>query len=86
VGHCLDGLALKAAGGPVAAWRMVRQRIRERDRETLLLLYWFLVPLTVFCLARSRLQLYVLPLFVPLRWRRRAPWPRGPGSMDAACE
>jgi len=59
-------LALKAAGGPVAAWRAVRQRIRERDRETLLLLYWFLVPLAVFCLARSRLQLYVLPLFVPL--------------------
>ena len=59
-------LALKAAGGPASAWRRLRQRIRERDRETLLLLYWFLVPLAVFFLARSRLQLYVLPLFVPL--------------------
>ena len=28
--------------------------------------YWFLLPLAVFFLARSRLQLYVLPLFVPL--------------------
>jgi 4-amino-4-deoxy-L-arabinose transferase len=44
----------------------VRQRVRARDRETLLLLYWLLLPLAVFFLARSRLQLYVLPLFVPL--------------------
>jgi 4-amino-4-deoxy-L-arabinose transferase-like glycosyltransferase len=71
-------LALKAAGGPAAAWRTARQRIRERDRETLLLLYWFLVPLAVFFLARSRLQLYVLPLFVPLALmsaRALATWP-----------
>ena len=27
---------------------------------------WLLLPLTVFCLARSRLTLYLLPLFVPL--------------------
>ena len=59
-------LALKAAGGPAAAWRTLRQRVGGRDRETLLLLYWFLVPLAVFFLARSRLQLYVLPLFVPV--------------------
>jgi 4-amino-4-deoxy-L-arabinose transferase len=59
-------LALQAAGGPQAAWHSVRQRVRERDRETLLLLYWLLLPLAVFFLARSRLQLYLLPLFVPL--------------------
>ena len=32
----------------------------------LFLLLWFLVPLAIFCLARSRLPLYVLPLFLPL--------------------
>jgi hypothetical protein len=59
-------LALTAAGGPRAAWQRLRGRIHERDRETLLLLYWIVLPLTVFFLARSRLELYVLPLFVPL--------------------
>ncbi|MCM2310864.1 MAG: glycosyltransferase family 39 protein [Steroidobacteraceae bacterium] len=59
-------LALAAAGGPRAAWQRLDGRIRDRDRETLLLLYWILVPLAVFFLARSRLELYVLPLFVPL--------------------
>jgi len=58
--------ALAASGGPLAAWRGLRERVRARDRELLLLLYWFLLPLAVFFLARSRLQLYVLPLFVPL--------------------
>jgi hypothetical protein len=37
-----------------------------REREPLLLLYWILVPLAIFFAARSRLELYVLPLFVPL--------------------
>jgi 4-amino-4-deoxy-L-arabinose transferase len=59
-------LAVVAAGGPRAAWRRLRESVRSRDREVLLLLYWFLLPLAVFFLARSRLQLYVLPLFVPL--------------------
>jgi 4-amino-4-deoxy-L-arabinose transferase len=59
-------LAVSAFGGPRATWQRVRERVRERDRETLLLLYWFLLPLAIFFLARSRLQLYVLPLFVPL--------------------
>ena len=71
-------LALAAAGGPRAAWHRVRERVRARDRATLLLLYWFVVPLVVFCLARSRLYLYVLPLFVPLAIvlaRSLATWP-----------
>lgn len=61
-----SALAIAAAGGPRAAWRRVREQVRARDREVLLLLYWFLLPLAVFFLARSRLQLYILPLFVPL--------------------
>lgn len=53
------------------------------DRTGLFLAAWVLVPLAVFVLARSRLQLYLLPLFPPLallvgrelapRWR----WSRG---------
>jgi 4-amino-4-deoxy-L-arabinose transferase len=59
-------LAVAAAGGPRAAWRTFRARVGERDRHALLLLYWFALPLAVFFVARSRLQLYILPLFVPL--------------------
>jgi 4-amino-4-deoxy-L-arabinose transferase-like glycosyltransferase len=70
--------SLQAAGGPANAYRTLRSRLRERDRHWLLLCYWLLVPLAIFFLARSRLQLYVLPLFVPIalmmarplaRWR-----------------
>jgi len=45
------------------------QRIRRWWRASstpLFLLFWFLIPLVVFCVARSRLSVYVLPLFVPL--------------------
>ena len=43
-------------------WR----RVRRDEPERLFLLLWLLLPLTVFCLARSRLPLYVLPLFAPI--------------------
>jgi len=51
--------------------------LRRDDPDLLFLLLWFLGPLAIFALARSRLPLYVLPLFVPLsvligRWL--APW------------
>jgi 4-amino-4-deoxy-L-arabinose transferase len=59
-------LALVAAGGPRRAWHVLRERVRARRPDWLLILWWLLLPLTVFFLARSRLQLYVLPLFVPL--------------------
>lgn len=59
-------MALVAAGGPRRAWGEFRARLAVRDRDWLLLLWWFLLPLAIFCLARSRLQLYVTPLFVPL--------------------
>jgi hypothetical protein len=59
-------MALVAAGGPRQAWTDFRARLAARDRDWLLLAWWFLLPLLVFCLARSRLQLYVMPLFVPL--------------------
>ncbi len=41
------------------------ERLRAND-EARLLACWLLLPLVVFTLARSRLPLYLLPLFVPL--------------------
>jgi 4-amino-4-deoxy-L-arabinose transferase len=58
--------ALVAAGGPRAAWASFRSKLRARDPDWRLLAWWFLLPLAIFSLAQSRLQLYVLPLFVPL--------------------
>jgi 4-amino-4-deoxy-L-arabinose transferase-like glycosyltransferase len=58
--------AVIAAGGPLRGWRALRKKLREGDRDWLLLAYWLLLPLAIFFLARSRLQLYILPLFVPL--------------------
>jgi 4-amino-4-deoxy-L-arabinose transferase-like glycosyltransferase len=49
--------------------KLRRLRTREGRREDaagLLLALWLLLPLLVFCIARSRLPLYLLPLFVPL--------------------
>lgn len=59
-------LACLEAGGLRPAWRQWRERLRLRQPQWLLLTWWLAVPLLVFCLARSRLHLYVLPLFVPL--------------------
>lgn len=51
-----------------AAWRHRRDARRRLAESPLarLLLCWLLLPLLVFMLARSRLPLYVLPLFAPL--------------------
>lgn len=75
-------LALVAAGGPRRAWRRLLEQLRAGDRQLQLLVYWLLLPLAVFFLARSRLHLYVLPLFVPLslllaRPLERWPWLAG---------
>jgi 4-amino-4-deoxy-L-arabinose transferase-like glycosyltransferase len=50
--------------GRVRAWR--DPAARAADPAALLLALWLLLPLLVFCLARSRMPLYVLPLVVPL--------------------
>lgn len=43
-----------------------RVHLAERpDRQAAFLALWFLVPLVVFFVARSRLTLYLLPLFAP---------------------
>ena len=46
------------------AWRT--REGRDADRSDLLLALWVALPLLVFCVSRSRLPLYILPLFVPL--------------------
>jgi 4-amino-4-deoxy-L-arabinose transferase len=51
-----------------AAWQRRRglaSRIRSDD-ELRLLACWLVLPLAVFVIARSRLPLYLLPVFVPL--------------------
>jgi 4-amino-4-deoxy-L-arabinose transferase-like glycosyltransferase len=57
---------LRWARGLGAAARRWRDRaLRAAEAPDLLLALWVLVPLAIFCLARSRLPLYLLPLFVP---------------------
>lgn len=48
-----------------AAFRPGR-RATEMDPSALLLALWITVPLLIFCVSRSRLPLYVLPLFAPM--------------------
>jgi len=38
----------------------------QGDSKALLLFAWWFLPLVVFCISRSRLPLYVLPLFAPM--------------------
>jgi hypothetical protein len=45
-------------------WRDPAQR--AADAPWVFLALWVLLPLVVFCLARSRMPLYLLPLFAPL--------------------
>ncbi|MGD2127713.1 MAG: glycosyltransferase family 39 protein [Lysobacterales bacterium] len=58
---------LRAAGRGLNTWRHGgRQAFRALDEKQRFLLWWLLLPLAVFFLARSRLPLYVLPLAAPL--------------------
>jgi hypothetical protein len=51
----------RRVGAPSISW----ERLKAKPTDMLLAL-WFVVPLAVFVVARSRLPLYVLPLFAPL--------------------
>ncbi len=53
-----------------------RHKLKE-DQWTVFLILWFFLPLTVFFVSKSRLPLYILPLFVPiaLMTARRIIWP-----------
>ncbi len=74
---------LRALPRDLRRWRSAEGR--QADAAALFLALWVLLPLLVFCLARSRLPSYLLPLFVPLallvavqRRRERRPLPRWP--------
>ena len=54
----------RALPARVRMWRS--PQARADDAATVLLAAWVLLPLLVFCISRSRLPLYILPLFVPL--------------------
>lgn len=66
--------------------RVVDESTRQAER---FLLLWLLLPLAVFCMSRSRLVLYVLPLLVPfalwaaLRLRDWRPGALGTGLIGA---
>ena len=53
-------------GLPASFQRWRDAAARQAQAPALLLALWVLLPLVVFCIARSRLPLHVLPLFVPL--------------------
>ncbi|MFK2876852.1 ArnT family glycosyltransferase [Rhodanobacter hydrolyticus] len=53
--------AVRAAASP-SSWRMWR----ATHSIHLFLLLWVAIPFVIFCLAKSRLPLYLLPLFLPL--------------------
>ena len=54
-------------GLPARVRRWHRDRAaRGEDAPALLLALWILLPLLVFCLSKSRMPLYLLPLFVPM--------------------
>lgn len=55
-----------AKGIPAAARRWRDPAAGHEDAAMLFLTAWVLLPLLVLCLSRSRLPLYLLPLFVPL--------------------
>ncbi|GAB6195876.1 glycosyltransferase family 39 protein [Lysobacter xanthus] len=72
--------------GVPAQWRGWRDgETRRAQRAWLFATLWLLLPLAVFCISRSRLPLYILPLFVPIallvtlqQLRDARPWPRLP--------
>src|SRR4249919_3527270 len=55
---------LRRVPSHVMSWRT--REGRRVDSKTFLLVAWLVLPLAVFCIARSRLPLYVLPLFAPI--------------------
>lgn len=55
---------LKGLPELIKRWRA--QAEREQDAAAVLLVLWVALPMLVFCLSRSRLPMYILPLFVPL--------------------
>jgi 4-amino-4-deoxy-L-arabinose transferase-like glycosyltransferase len=56
---------IRSTPGILKAYR-ARQGENVASHEDILLIAWIAIPLLIFCLSRSRLPLYVLPLFTPI--------------------
>lgn len=53
-------------------WPLLRNKMREASDIQLFSLLWLILPFVIFTLAKSRMPLYVVPLFVPLSlWTSR---------------
>lgn len=50
--------------------------VRAAQAGPFFIALWFVLPLLVFCIARSRLPLYILPIFVPLAIAIAMQWQR----------
>lgn len=48
------------------SWSWLHRTVRAGQAPALMVVLWICLPLFVFCVARSRLPLYVLPIFVPV--------------------
>jgi len=68
-------------GLPAAFRRWRESAHRQAEANALLLVLWVLVPLLVFCIARSRLPLHRLPLFVPMALVVAQVSPTGPKAI-----
>ncbi len=58
------GRAVRSLTTRVREWRSAEAR--RRDAGLLAIVAWIVLPLLLFCIARSRLPLYILPLFLPI--------------------
>jgi len=70
---------------PAALGRWRHRSGRLNDAPALFVALWLLLPLLVFCIARSRLPLYLLPLFVPIALAIGAQAPKAARSMWVAA-
>lgn len=55
---------LRTLPDSMRAWRQSETRLQ--DAHGVILFLWIVLPLIVFCISRSRMPLYILPLFTPL--------------------
>ncbi|HET7842534.1 MAG TPA: glycosyltransferase family 39 protein [Xanthomonadales bacterium] len=72
---------MRGEGRSVARWRDAEAR--RGDAPVVLLVAWIVVPLVVFCIARSRLPLYILALFVPLALLVARQWVAAPARIPS---
>lgn len=58
---CIRGLWRSARSGPKRILSFIK-----KNEEVLFAVLWILIPLLIFSISKSRLELYVLPLYAPI--------------------